>query len=223
VKSGWRRNIMKTQVRSEDYQNFLDDLTGYYRDQEKGEEKTYIGERLKKIRELQGVSLEKLAKIAGVDEKFLREVENVKVFPDLGTIIKLSKALRIATGLLLDEASGYSYSVVRKEDRKLIQRTPSGSKDRPDYLYQSLSTGVKRRHMESFLVTLTGEEKEVELSSHDGEEFILVIEGEVRVMLGDRSETLKEGDTIYYLSTIPHALVSAGATQAVILAVIYTG
>ncbi len=213
---------MKTRVKSDDYQNFLNDLSGYYQDQESAEEKTFIGERLKRIREMQGVSVEKLAKISDIDETYLRDIENVKVFPNLGTIIKLSKALSITTGLLLDEASGYSYSVTRREDRKLTQRTPSGKKERPDYLYQSLSAGVKHRHMESFLVTLTGGGAE-ELSSHDGEEFIMVMEGKVSVKLGDKEEILNEGDSIYYLSSIPHVLRTTADTPAVILAVLYTG
>ncbi len=214
---------MRTQVTSEEYNNFLDDLSGYYQQQEKREDAGFIGERLKKIRELQGISLEKLAKIAGVDERYLREIENVKVFPDIGTIIKLSKALRIATGLLLDDDSGYSYSVVRKEERKQIQRVPSGLKERPDYTYRSLSTGVKRRHMESFIVTLHEGGAADEMSVHDGEEFVLVLEGKVTVKLGGKEEVLDEGDSIYYLSSVPHLLKSAGKTPAEVLAVVYTG
>ena len=214
---------MRTQVKSEDYQNFLDDLTGYYQSQEKADDIKPIGERLKKFRELQGISVERLAKISGVDAGLLRQIEEIKLFPDLGTIIKLSKGLRIATGLLLDADSGYSYSVVRREDRKRIQRVPSGTKERPQYLYQSLSTGVKKRHMESFLVTLPAGASSDELSSHDGEEFIMVMEGNVGVCLGGKEEILNEGDSIYYLSSIPHSLKSAGSAQAVILAVVYTG
>lgn len=214
---------MRTQVKSEEYQNYLDDLAGYYGQQEKSEEKTFIGERLKRIREMQGISLEKLAKLAGVDERYLREVENVKVFPDLGSIIRLSKALRVATGIILDEESGYSYSVIRKEDRRDTHRTPSGTRDNPQYLYQSLSTGVVSRHMESFIVTLPAGGEADDLSSHEGEEFLFVLDGEMRIRLGKKEETLKEGDSIYYLSSVPHSLKSSGAGPAQVLAVVYTG
>ncbi|MBP7604286.1 MAG: helix-turn-helix transcriptional regulator [Spirochaetes bacterium] len=214
---------MRTQVKSEDYQNYLDDLTGYYSQQEKAEEKTFIGERLKKIREMQGISLEKLARLAGVEERYLREIENVKVFPDLGTIIRLSKALRVATGIILDEESGFSYSVIRREDRRDTRRTPSGNRDNPQYLYQSLSTGVVSRHMESFIVTLPAGGTADELSSHEGEEFLYVLEGEITIRLGKKEEILREGDSIYYLSTVPHSLKSSGGGQAQVLAVVYTG
>lgn len=214
---------MKTRLESRDYEDFLNDLDGYYQDTTSGEKKILIGERLKKIRELQGMTLERLAMKAGVSESFLKEVEDCKVFPDLGSIIRLSKSLRIATGVLIDDTSGYSYSVVRKDERKNIKRIPSGLQERPAYIYQSLSNGVQKRHMESFIVTVEPAGDLEELSHHDGEEFLLVIEGEVAIRLGEKHEILKEGDSIYYLSSIPHALKSNMKDPAVILAVLYTG
>jgi len=214
---------MRTNVKSKDYQDFLDDLNGYYQDQEKGEDRRSVGERLKHVREMEGLSLERLSKISGIAEGYLADIESFKVFPDLGTIIRLSKSLKISTGLILDAASGYSYSVVRSEDRKHIKRSLSGRTDKPDYDYLSLSTGVTSRHMESFIVTLTGKEYDEEPSTHEGEEFLYVLEGEIRIKLAGREEHLKSGDSIFYLSTLPHSLKSDGASPAVLLAVVYTG
>ena len=61
------------------------------------------------------------------------------------------------------------------------------------------------------------------MSVHDGEEFVLVLEGKVTVKLGGKEEVLDEGDSIYYLSSVPHLLKSAGKTPAEVLAVVYTG
>jgi quercetin dioxygenase-like cupin family protein len=78
--------------------------------------------------------------------------------------------------------------------------------------------------MGTFLVTLTPDTGNAELSSHDGEEFLVVMEGAIRVVLGNKEETLKEGDSIYYLATIPHNVINASVKdKAVIMAVIYTG
>lgn len=214
---------MRTNVKSRDFQNFIEDLNGYYQDQEKKEDNKSVGERLKHIREMQGLTLDRLSKISGIDEGYLADVESFKVYPDLGTIIRLSKALKISTGFILDAASGYSYSVVRRDDRQKIKRALSGKKDRPDYEYQSLSTGVSSRHIESFIVTLAGKEYDQEPSTHDGEEFLYVLEGELSIRLGNKEESLKAGDSIFYLSTVPHALRSAGQAPAVLLAVVYTG
>ena len=131
---------------------------------------------------------------------------------------------RIGTSFLLGEESGYSYSVVRKKERQKISRVSTGSAERPNYQYQSLSHGVRDKHMETFVITLSPGAGSPELSRHDGEEFLLVMEGSIRVILGDKEEVLNEGDSIYYHATVPHnVLNAAGRDNAVIMAVLYTG
>ncbi len=215
---------MKSMETSEEYKEFLNDLSGYYHHQERKEDTLPIGKRLKKIREMQNLSIERFSQISKIDINLLEQIEKQEVFPDLGTIKKLSMALRIATDFLLGEESGYSYSLIRKQERKNIRRYIAGTKERPNYHYQSLSGGIKNRHMDSFIVTLSAESENDELSSHDGEEFIVVIEGTIKVILGNKEEVLKEGDSIYYLSTIPHNVKNiSGDKDAVIIAVLYTG
>jgi mannose-6-phosphate isomerase-like protein (cupin superfamily) len=215
---------MKVMSESKEYKEYFDEVQGYYQDQEKKEDITPIGKRLKELRKMQDISLEQFSKISGIDKNKLKDIEDHRILPDLGTIVKLSKALRIGTSFLLGEKSGYSYSVMRKQERQNIQRFSSGSTDRPNYQYQSLASGIKDRHMETFLVNLTPDTGNTELSNHDGEEFLVVMEGAIKVVLGNKEETLKEGDSIYYLATIPHNVINASVKdKAVIMAVLYTG
>jgi mannose-6-phosphate isomerase-like protein (cupin superfamily)/DNA-binding transcriptional regulator YiaG len=215
---------MKVMSDSKEYEEYFDEVQGYYHEQEKKENITPIGKRLKELREMQDMTLEQFSKTSGIDKDKVKDIEDQRILPDLGTIVKLSKALRIGTSFLLGEKSGYSYSVMRKQDRHNIQRFSTGSTDRPNYQYQSLASGIKDRHMETFLVTLTPDTGNAELSNHEGEEFLVVMEGAIRVVLGNKEEILKEGDSIYYLATIPHNVINASVKdKAVIMAVIYTG
>lgn len=215
---------MKVMHESREYKEYFEDVQGYYQDQEKKEKIEPIGKRLKEIREMQKLTMEQFARISGIDQAKLGDIESQKVLPDLGTIVKLSKALRIGTSFLLGQESGYSYSVVRKKERKNIKRYSTGSSERPNYHYQSLSSGIRDKHMETFLVTLNPGAGSEELSSHDGEEFIVVMEGNVKVVLGNKEELLEEGDSIYYLASVPHVLVNPMEKgDAVIMAVLYTG
>jgi quercetin dioxygenase-like cupin family protein len=75
--------------------------------------------------------------------------------------------------------------------------------------------------MEALLVRLE-ENPDEETSLHDGEEFIFVLEGRVLVKVGEDRFELEPGDSVYYLSTVPH-LVAAQQGQATILAVLYEG
>ena len=215
---------MKVMDESREYKEYFEDIQGYYQDREKQEDVTPIGKRLGEIRKMQHLSIEQFAKISGIKQSKLKDIEDQKILPDLGTIIKLSKALRIGTSFLLGQESGYSYSVVRKKERQKINRFSTGNAERPNYQYQSLAQGIKDKHMETFLVTLSPDAGNPELSSHDGEEFLVVMEGKIKVILGNKEETLAEGDSIYYHATIPHNVINAaGKNNAVIMAVIYTG
>ena len=78
--------------------------------------------------------------------------------------------------------------------------------------------------MEPFLVRLQPlSEPATARSAHDGEEFLYVLSGKVRVCLGNLSDVLEEGDSIYYNSTTPHHVHSADEREALILAVIHAG
>ena len=126
----------------------------------------------------------------------------MKVFPDLGTIIRLSKALNISTGLIFDNQSGLPYTIIRKDERRKIARNISGKKSHPHYEYLSLSSDVISRHMESFIVRLTSNVYNTqEISSHEGEEFLYVLEGAIKIKLADKEETLSAGDSIFYAFT----------------------
>ena len=77
------------------------------------------------------------------------------------------------------------------------------------------------RLMEPFLVTLEPVSKKGVPYSHDGEEFLFVLEGRVEIQLGDHTDTLEAGDSIYYNSVVPHYVSCLGDTPASIYAVLY--
>jgi len=80
---------------------------------------------------------------------------------------------------------------------------------------------VKGRHMEALVVQLlTATEKDV--SVHDGEEFVFVLDGTVLLEIGGERFELEPGDSAYYLATTPH-IISAKEDKATILAVLYQG
>jgi quercetin dioxygenase-like cupin family protein len=76
--------------------------------------------------------------------------------------------------------------------------------------------------MEPFFVELLPDsDGDGELSSHEGEEFIVVVQGRVEVRYGSAVHVLETGDSIYYNSIVPHYVGGAGETPAAIYAVLY--
>lgn len=77
--------------------------------------------------------------------------------------------------------------------------------------------------MEPFFINIAPK-KDIDfiLSSHEGEEFILVLEGGIEINYGENVYTLNTGDTIYYDSIVPHLVRGTDESGAKIVAVIYT-
>jgi quercetin dioxygenase-like cupin family protein len=177
-----------------------------------------IGDRIRGLREARKISYEELSNMTGFDVDLLKKIENNDIQPQLGTLVKLSRALESAFSRLVSGVGDKLYSVTRKDDRKVVSRS-SSAKGRQLYTYYSMAPEVKGRHMEALTVTLE-ENPDQEMSVHEGEEFIYVIEGTVSVTIGDDAFDLGPGDSVYYLSTTPH-LIAAKTGQAVILAVLH--
>jgi len=200
--------------------DYFEDLTGDIAQSAKDPVEE-IGTRIKAIREAKGLSLEELSHITGFDVGLLSKVEKKEIQPQLGMVIKLSKALDSAFSRLISGVGSRIYSVTRKNEGKTTSRSTSRTGPQQLYTYQSLAPEVKGRHMEALMVTLE-ENPDEEMSVHDGEEFIYVLEGVVAAKIGDDAFELAQGDSVYYLSTVPH-MVASKSGKAKILAVLYDG
>jgi len=180
-----------------------------------------IGERIRKLREEKGLSLEELSRLTGFEVEFLSSLEKNEAQPQLGTVIKLSKALDSAFGRLVSRVGDKLYSITRKDERRTVSRSTSHTGKEQVYIYKSLAPDVKGRHMEALMVQLE-EVPTKDISVHEGEEFIFVLDGVVVLEIGEDSFELEPGDTAYYLSTTPHH-IAAKSGKATILAVLYEG
>lgn len=186
-------------------------------------EEIKVGESIRATREERGLSLKDLADLTGFSAALLSQMENHLVSPSLGTIITISRALKLPLGHFFGKASGQPYSIVRKDERKKVSRFASKEGVNYGYSYESLGYDKKNRHMEPFLVTLEpATVKTQTLSTHEGEEFIYVLEGDMEVILGKHTDLLQPGDSIYYDSTIPHRVQCHEDRPTKILAVLYT-
>jgi transcriptional regulator with XRE-family HTH domain len=200
--------------------DYFEDLTGTI-DAPPAMNVAEIGARIGSIRKEKGLSLDALSKLTGFAVDLLADIEQNRVQPQLGTIIKLSKALDSAFGRLVSGVGDRLYSVTRKNDQKIVSRSTSDKGRKQVYVYRSLAPEVQGRHMEALIVQLE-ENPDPEMSVHEGEEFIYVLQGVVQLKIGQDSFDLTPGDSVYYLSTTPH-LIAAKSGQATILAVLYEG
>ena len=193
---------------------------------EKNDEEEYlqIGEQLKRFREDNSLTLKDMAERTGLSAAVLSQIENHLISPPLGTLIRLTRALNLRPGHFFDQHPDRPFTLVRRDERRPVSRFASKRGIQYGYSYESLGHDMKDRHMEPFLVTLEPATlASPKPASHDGEEFLFVLEGEMEVTLGKHSDVLQPGDAIYYDSNIPHLVQCRGEEKALILAVIYSG
>jgi ribosome-binding protein aMBF1 (putative translation factor)/quercetin dioxygenase-like cupin family protein len=217
------------------YHDFLSEISRQYA--RKDEEKAFmdsisaampqediqinVGKRVMEVRESRGLSLKDISQRTDLDVSLLEQIEQGTVAPPLGTVIKLAKALEMKMGYFISGEQEQPYTIVRHQDRKIVSRYDAKKGEHYGYEYQSLAPHKRDRHMEPFLVTLAPAATEEERSTHDGQEFIFVLDGGMEVRLGDEIHLLEPGDAIYYDSTVPHLVKCHGDRQTVILAVLY--
>lgn len=187
-------------------------------------EKNKIGAKVKLIRENRKLSVEDVSERTNLSVEQISSIENGSLVPNLTPLIKIARVLGVRLGTFMDDDENLGPVLTRAQDKKEVTRfSDRGNAVNSDLDFYTLAQNKAGRHMDPFVIDIypsSGEE--VKLSTHEGEEFIYVLEGEVEVLYGKDKYELKAGDSIYYESIVAHHLHSHGTGNAKILAVIYT-
>ncbi|MGZ7047971.1 MAG: helix-turn-helix domain-containing protein [Methanobacterium sp.] len=188
-------------------------------------EENKLGEKIRQIRENHEMSVGELAAQSQCSSEIIANIESGELIPSLTPLIKIARALGVRLGTFLDDAPQTGPVMVKSGQSKQVIHF-SGKDDHPDVSaldFYPLASGKADRHMEPFMIDvhLPGTE-DYKLSSHEGEEFIYVMDGEIEILYGQDKYLVSAGDSIYYDSIVPHDLHAYGGKDAKILAVVYT-
>ncbi|WP_448383213.1 helix-turn-helix domain-containing protein [Desulfosoma sp.] len=183
-----------------------------------------IGHKVRELRQQHKYTLQDLAQKTGLSKPFLSQIENDHVVPPIATLMKLARALNVTLAHFFQEQeTDEKISITRPEERSRLERRPRQSKGETNYIYESLEFRKRYKHMEPFLVEfpVQGADRMV-FQSHEGEEFLFILEGEVEFRTVDRVEILRAGDSIYFDSDLSHSFRCIGDKPARAVAVLYT-
>lgn len=184
-----------------------------------------IGEKIKSLRIAKEISIEELAERSGLAVEQIRRIEENIDIPSLAPLIKIARTLGVRLGTFLDDQINETGAVICRhgEEDDTISFSNNAVDARQHLHYHSLSRSKTDRHMEPFVIDIdANQDKEFQLSAHEGEEFITVLKGTLEINYGKQTYLLEEGDTIYYDSIVPHHVHAFEGQAARILAVIYT-
>ncbi len=182
-----------------------------------------VGEKIRQIREMKNVGLDELAERSGIERSMVQKIEQEKNVPSLAPLIKIARALGVRLGTFLDDSDSFGPVVVRSgEYHQGVRFTSQASESREHLNFFSLAYDKAGRNMEPFIVDIEpGLQSDYMLSSHEGEEFIFVLEGEVEINYGKEVFNLTKGDSIYLDSIVMHNVHAGSQQPAKILAVVY--
>ncbi len=171
-----------------------------------------FGERIRRLREANGISMEAFSHETGYPEDFLEDVENGQIAPPVAVVLQLSRFFNVDVEQL--EGTG-GKQAARK-------RTTSHKKRVASYAYKPLTKPGEKKHLRAYRVTVDpeSEHKGVEYH-HEGEEFIYVLEGGLKIQVGKNVSNIKTGGYISFDSSISHKLSNPTGEKAELLVVIY--
>ena len=185
-----------------------------------------IGEKIKRLRESKNLSVDEIAERTGLSITQIKRIESNEELPSLAPLIKIARVLGVRLGTFLDDQQELGPVVCRKSERtedESISFSNNARTTSKNMSYYALSQDKSGRHMEPFFIdVLPAQKTDFVFSSHEGEEFIYVIEGVIEINYGTETYLLEEGDSIYYDSIISHHVHAGNEYPAKIIGVIYT-
>ncbi len=156
-----------------------------------------FGERIRRLRKAKGISMEVFSYDTGYPEDFLKDIEEGKIAPPVAAVLQLSRILNVDMDQLEDTRG-------KEAARK---RTTSHKKRVASYAYTPMTKPGEKKHLRAYRVTIDPEteHKGVEYH-HEGEEFIYVFQGCLKIQVGENTSTIKKGGCINFDSSISHKL-----------------
>jgi DNA-binding transcriptional MerR regulator/quercetin dioxygenase-like cupin family protein len=166
-----------------------------------------LGPRLRRLRAKRGVSLAEVAAAAGISIGFLSALERSQMSASVGTLRRLARYYR--TNILdFFDATELNTRLVRPPKRKVLEAGPG-------VRMELLAWGNKV--MEPHLFRIAAQAGSGESYAHEGEEFLFVLRGELKIALDGEEYHLKRGDSFYFESATPHRWKNPGRSETWLL------
>ncbi|MBP3330293.1 MAG: AMP-binding protein [Clostridia bacterium] len=169
-----------------------------------------------------GYSVEEMADKTDISAELYQTYEAGETDLPFTFIHKCSLAFGIELSDILEGQSANltSYTVTRKGKGQV-----TASEDGIEI--KNLAPRFKKKLGEPYFVkyeySAEQQEKPIHTTTHSGQEFDMVLSGTLKVQIGDNTEVLREGDSIFYNSSEPHGMIAVGGEDCTFLAVVFAG
>ncbi len=181
-----------------------------------------VAARIKEMRLIASLTEEQMAENTEVSLDLYRKYEAAEIDLPFSFIHKCALTFGLDLSDLLEGRSARltSYTVTRK-NKGLRTAKEDGIE------ISNLAPMFKNKIAEPYWVKYEYspylQNKPIHTTTHSGQEFDLVLEGQLKIQIGDHTEILEEGDSVYYNSSTPHGMIAIGGKDCLFLSIILPG
>ncbi len=178
--------------------------------------------RIRELRLIEGYSPEEMAAKTDVSAEEYLKCENGEADLNFAFIYRCAAALRVNVTDIIEGFSPNlkSYTVTRAGTGQQIAKAHG-------MVYHNMAYAFKNRIAEPLYVISSydpdAQSRDIELTTHEGQECDIVIEGNLMVQVGEHKEVLGPGDSIYYNSSTPHGMIAVNGKDCKFYAIVLRG
>ena len=172
-----------------------------------------LGSRLKSLRSRHGWTLEQLSKLTKLSEPYLSRLEGGTRQPSLAALITLGQVYNIPIRTLLDAGDQQSSRC------NIIRAGSSASRVANGLRYRAISGGGALTNLQAIAIAIPPNRHYEKFNQHDGEEWLYVLSGQVKLVFESEQHLLETGDAAHFDARTPHRLATEGKRSAEILLV----
>ena len=181
-----------------------------------------VAARIKELRHIDGISVETMAKLTDVSKEEYIACEAGTHDLSFAFIYRCALAFRVGVTDIIEGVSSTlkSYTVTRSGEGQKIDQAHG-------MIYYNLAAAFKNRVSEPLYVNCiydeNAERRDIELTTHTGQECDIVLKGSLKVQIGSHTEILNAGDSIYFDSSTPHGMIAVGGSDCEFYAIVLHG
>ena len=181
-----------------------------------------MAQRIRDLREIMGLTQEETARLTGVDLEEYRQCEAGESDLNFAFIYRCAQAFGVDVTDIIEGASPRlsNYTLTRAGEGQHIEHAHGMT-------YYNMAARFKKRVAEPLYVVAEYSDeaqlRPIECTTHEGQEFDIVVSGQLKVQVGEHIEILNPGDTIYYNSTASHGMIATGGQDCVFYAIVLEG
>ncbi len=181
-----------------------------------------VAARIRELRQIDGISIETMAKLTGVSREEYAACEAGTHDLSFAFIYRCALAFKVGvTDIIEGESANLkSFTVTRRGEGQKIDQAHG-------MVYHSLASNFKNRVSEPLYVHSiydeAAERKDIELTTHAGQELDIVLTGSLKMQIGSHSVVLNPGDSVYFDSSTPHGMIAVGGQDCEFYAIVLQG